>query len=441
MPVGHARLSPSAAHRWMNCPGSVALIGDESSETNQAAMLGTAAHKVIQVMLESKQHEAALYHNYIVRVKAKGDEDSIMFPSDHPGAMEPEEGWFAFVVDETMVNGVQCTIDAIDRAVEEMYQPEIIAERYLDGTWLDPRLGGTADCTLVEFMGWAHLFDHKNGRILVEVNDNEQMQNYAVFILHEHPDCEGVRITISQPNANHEDGFVRTVEYTRDQILEFEAKIKEAALATDAPNAPRRAGEHCTYCPAKTRCPEFEQLMMDEAAEDFGFDPADGPMPTTLDVLMPTAMPRIDPENIVALIRKSKLIPLFDQWGRDVKAAIMHHLVNGVPVPGKKLVHGKSNRKFPNTDAVELQVNKQVPGFPLVDLWKPQEFKSPAQVEKLGADKAQRKLFKEIVAELAIKPPGKISVADETDPRPAVDVGEEAILEFDDGESVSGVAE
>ena len=257
----------------------------------------------------------------------------------------------------------------------------------------------------------------------------------------QHPDCEGVRITISQPNANHEDGFVRTVEYTRDQILEFEAKIKEAALATDAPNAPRRAGEHCTYCPAKTRCPEFEQLMMDEAAEDFGFDPADGPMPTTLDVLMPTDMPRIDPENIVALIRKSKLIPLFDQWGRDVKAAIMHHLVNGVPVPGKKLVHGKSNRKFPDTDAVELQVNKQVPGFPLVDLWTPQEFKSPAQVEKLGADKAQRKLFKEIVAELAIKPPGKISVADETDPRPAVDVGEEAILEFDDGESVSGVAE
>jgi hypothetical protein len=425
----------------MNCPGSVALIGDESSETNQAAMLGTAAHKVIQVMLEGGQHEAAVYHNYIVRVKAAGDEDSVVFPSGHPGAMEPADGWFAFIVDDTMVNGVQCTIDAIDRAVEEMYQPEVIAERYLDMTWLDPRLGGTADCTLVEFMGWAHLFDHKNGRVLVEVNDNEQMKNYAVGVLHEHPDCEGVHVSISQPNAAHEDGPVRKVSYTRAEIEQFEIDIKEAALATDAPNAPLRAGDWCTYCPAKTRCTAFEALMMSEAAEDFGFDPVDGPMPETLDAVSPTDTPTVDTDNIAALVRKSKLIPLFDQWARDIKAAIQHHLVNGTPVPGKKLVHGKSNRTFKDTTAVEQRVNADVPGFPLTELWDEPKFKGPAKLEKLGRDKNERKLMKAIVADLAFKPPGKLSVADENDPRPAVDVGEEAILEFDDGETVSGVAE
>jgi hypothetical protein len=312
-----------------------------------------------------------------------------------------------------------------------MFHPEVFAERFLDMSWLDPRCGGTADFSAVEPFGWAHLLDHKNGRVTVEVINNDQLKNYAVGLAHEHPDCEGVRITISQPNAPHAEGTIRTVEFTRDELAIYEIEIKKAADATLAPNAPLRAGDWCEWCPAKTRCPEFEAMAMAEAASDFGFTPGDGPTPETFEALTPADTVTIDTTRTDDLYRKRQLIPLFDQWCRDVDTAIQTHLMNGTPVGDLKLVRGKSNRKYivePNE--VELKVNGEVPGFLLVDLYTKPKLLSPAQLEKLGRDKDERKKFKAIVAEVAAKPPGKLSVALANDPRPAVDPAEEAATEF-----------
>lgn len=418
---GHAKLSPSAAHRWMNCPGSVALIGDDSSLGGMPAMKGTAAHKVIETMIANDQHEARDYFGYWAHVKQTGDEETELHEGGTPDALRKREGWFAFLVDEDMVNGVQATIDAVDRFKEDMYKPEVIGERFLDMSWLDDRLGGTADVTLVEPFGWAHLVDHKNGYVIVDVKDNEQMQNYAVGILHEHDDCEGVRVTISQPNAPHEDGAIRTESYTRAELKVFEKKLKKAADATSKPNAPLRVGDWCGYCPAKMRCKEFDAAMAAEAGAEFGEDPLPGQVLDTGDL-----------DDTSELARKAKFIPLFDQWARDIEGAIQRHLENGVAVEGKKLVHGKSSRKFVDTTAVEQRINADAPGFPLYSLWTEPEFRSPAQVEKLGEGKDQRKIIKAIVTEMARKTPGKLTVADASDPRAAVDPAEEAANEFAD---------
>ena len=180
---------------------------------------------------------------------------------------------------------------------------------------------------------------------------------------------------------------------------------------------------------------------MQEAAEDFGFSPEDGPMPDTLEALSSTDRPRIDTENIAALVRKSRLIPLLDQWARDIEGAMLLHAMNGIEVPGKKLVRGKSNRKWSPDLSIEQEINTRKIGLPLVELWTEPELKSPAQVEKLGADKAMRKAMKALVDDLAFKPPGKLTLVDVSDPREAVDPGEEAITEFADDDSVSGVDE
>ena len=47
----HALLSPSAAHRWCNCPGSVALTKDLPNASSPYAEEGTRAHRLAELAL------------------------------------------------------------------------------------------------------------------------------------------------------------------------------------------------------------------------------------------------------------------------------------------------------------------------------------------------------------------------------------------------------
>jgi len=415
----HAKLSPSSAERWINCAGSVALVGDESSAAGMPAMMGTAAHKVVETMIAQRETDAREYLGCIVLVHGPGTEDSIIYTSDDPEAMKRRPDWFAFPVNEDMVNGVQTMIDEVERVVADLFHPEIYTERFLDMSWLDPRLGGTADVSAVEPFGWVHLFDYKNGYVVVEVKDNPQMKNYGVGLLHEHPDAEGVVVHLVQPNAPHEEGVIRSETYTRDELKLFEIQLKEAADATSVPNAPLRAGSWCTWCPAKIRCPEFEAAMEREAVMEFSDDP---PEPAL-------ALPV--PVDNTELARKAAWIPVFDQWGRDIEGAIQHALEHGETVPGKKLVLKKANRRW--LQDAKVVEDKIVDGADIAasELYTDPKLKSPAKIEKLG-DKAQRKIIKKLVGELSGKPNTGYTVANENDPREAVDAVSLAAMEFMD---------
>jgi len=256
----------------MNCAGSVALIGDESSTTNQAAMLGTAAHKLIEIMIQNDQHEAREYAGGVMLVCAAGDEETEYYATG-VAALDPERprpGWFMFPIDEKMVEGVQQTIDEVDRLKAEMAPgTEVFSERYFDGSWLDSRLGGTGDVTLIEPFGKGVLVDHKNGYILVEAKDNDQLKQYAVFLMHEHPDCEEVTVIISQPNAPHAEGLIRPATFSVDELKLYEIQMKDAAEATSKPNALLRAGDWCLWCPAKTRCKAYDAMLLEGGRRGF----------------------------------------------------------------------------------------------------------------------------------------------------------------------------
>lgn len=439
--AAHKSLSASAAHRWMNCAGSVALIGVEPSIGSQPAMLGTAGHKIIEVMGVNGETEAQKYKGYIALVDETGEGETELHAPDDPNPYlldhdgTPRTGWHAFVADDKMIDGVQMFVDEVERVKLTMYEPEVFHERMLDMAWLDDRLGGTADKTLVEAFGWAHLFDYKNGYIVVDVKDNEQLKTYAVGILHEHPDAEGVRVTIVQPNAPHEEGCIRTEEYTRDELKLFEIQMKEAADNTSKPNAPLRAGDWCMWCPAKTRCEAFEAKMAEEAHADFADDPPEALEAAHVDALHEATSGDNEQDETVylaALTRKAKWVPLFDRWARDLEGEIQNALMSGKEVVGFKLVNGKSKRRWNPDVNIDATINEQVPGFPLDDLWAERKMKSPAQVEKLGADKEQRKAMKAAVALCAIKPPGRVTVAEATDPRPVADASASALADFGD---------
>ena len=428
----HARLSPSSASRWMNCPGSINKIGDLPSTAGMPAMMGTAAHKVIEFMLQNGKTDASEFLGYIVQVHGPGTEESLIFASGDPLALSEKPGWFAFPVNDEMVYGVQTMIDEVERVRGDMMEPTLYTERFLDMSWLDDRLGGTADVTLVDLMDdWIHLFDYKNGRVVVEVVDNEQMKNYAVGLLHEHPDKAGVKVHLVQPNASHEDGIIREAEYTAVELRKFEKELKKAADATSKPNAPLRAGEWCMYCPAKESCEEFAALALREAAADFGSEPDEFALPVPSMVGEGAGEPYSDPaEYCEALARKAKWIPLLDQWARDIHRRIQIELVNRHPVGDWKLVRGRANRQWSPDEVTVQSVFNDKWGIPDDYLFEAPKMKSPAQVEKATIPGKDKKTIKNIVASLAKKPEGKLAIAPGSDARDAVDPVSVAAADF-----------
>jgi len=104
-------------------------------------------------------------------------------------------------------------------------------------------------------------------------------------------------------------------------------------------------------------------------------------------------------------------------------------LNHAVPIPGYKVVEGRSKRVFTDTKAV---VDTAVAnGY--TDLYK-QQLITLTEFEKMMG----KKRFAELLGDYVAKPPGKLALVPEDDPRPPVDLCSSPDQEFSVLSDLSG---
>lgn len=259
-PATHAKLSPSAAYRWVACPGSIQLSAGLPSSTSLAADEGTAAHFVAQLCL--MQNADPLSFVGKVFDAATGDfVAGIQAVSDTSRMVQ---------VTAEMAEHIDTYLAHINSLFYATAHSELSVESRLHMAHIHEDMFGTADAVLyLADEKHIHVIDLKYGKQYVEVLGNRQLLLYASAALHKRHNSgvEKVTITIVQPRAGHE--AVRSHTVTAEYITkEFDPAMRAAAAATQEASPRFKYGEHCTFCPAAGFCPTATAAVA-SAIEEF----------------------------------------------------------------------------------------------------------------------------------------------------------------------------
>jgi hypothetical protein len=411
--TSHSQLSPSKRHRWAVCPGSIreeAKYPEEQS--GPAAADGTHSHTLLEMCINDGL-PAAEYCGHKLR--------------DHEGS---------FIVTNDRAARVQVALDYIaQRKAEHIDNYEVLTETRVDPAHLVGRgdLSGTVD---VHILGGEllELIDYKDGMAPVAAKDNMQLEQYAYGALAHYMQrpqyvpfkgaypFSTVRMTIVQPKLAMK-GMPPIVSHdvSVHDLMRGIGKIVTQAAATDDPNAPLVPGEsQCKYCRAKGGC----SALANDALKEVGvlFKPL---ATASLDMAQQGADkdPAVMSDDQLRQIMEAA--PLMRQLLDGVETESLRRMKAGQSISGLKLVHGPGSRVWSlPEDQIATKLIKM--GIPKTAVYET-KLVSPAKAEKLTWEKRDgtkatltkhqiERMGQEYVSKLA----GKITVAYESDGRPAV---------------------
>lgn len=452
----HAKKGPSGAKRLHACPGALALVDTIPPELRKtsgpAAQLGTAAHFLLETCLTNRKPPEDYRGRIIVLLGDKEDGSMLRVNAKEP---DPKETVY-FIVDDDIVFGVTMAYEYVLRRLASMPRAELLLESKTnpvpdrEDTW------GTADVTIDEFLLLLEVVDYKNGRNLVEHRDNPQLLSYLAGRAHDTGwSHDKYMITIVQPFADHEEGRIRSFDISREDLMAFVDKHRQAAemadeaadvLADQCHGRPEyslgvhtwadvylHAGEEqCKNCEAAEtlRCPAYKLWVKAQAKMDFDADPPDeSPEPS---VVFAADVLRWSP-YILTLIKNARSVEF-------------RELQSGRVLPGRKAVRLKPRgRKLkPGLGDAYSIAAKLVKGGFVNDnersmLFTEPELLSGPKIEKListkkvadPADDEKKISLRQLFArEFLYLPEGRIVSAPLDDPRPAVSIS--AASDFDD---------
>ena len=401
MPDVHALLSASGSKQWLHCPPSVRLQENFPNESSVYAEEGTFAHEVCEYKVRRYLHE---------RVKRPQSEE-----------YDTEE------IEQITDVYAEFVITIIEEMKENGCEPLAFVEERVDYSHIAPSGFGTADMLIIgkdeQGRGILHVCDFKTGAgVFVDANHNSQMMLYAIGALAAYGflyDIEIVRMSIIQPRLDN----ISTFECSRQELEDWGESIRPTALLAYEGKGEQHPGDWCRFCRAKPVCKACADEALALCREDF-LDLDAGAFDDTAEESDMTAPYEADTQT--AVFKQPGLIPISElaeilptlnrisSWIEAVFAFVSSEAINhGVPIPGYKVVEGRSKRVFTDTKAVVDTAVQN--GY--TDLYK-QTLITLTEFEKMMG----KKKFNELLGEYVAKPPGKLALVPESDPREPVDL-------------------
>lgn len=372
MPGQHALLSPSAAHRWINCTAAPRLEEKAEDRGSSYAEEGTLAHaycaKHLKEFLGQPTNEE----------QAEIDELNEKY---HTGEMDEYTDTYKTIV-----------LEKFNAARAKTKDAQLLVEVRLDFSRYVPEAFGTADALIIAD-GCIEVIDFKYGKgVKVSAYENPQMKIYALGAFEAFSfeyNINRVRMTIVQPRIDNLSEFEISAE---DLQAWAEKTLRPAAVEAFGKNGKQKPGEWCQFCKVKYSCKALAATCIKTATEN--------PDPKLVS----------DQEMAEIILPK---IATIKTWLAGIEEYALQQALNGTEYAGFKIVEGRSVRKIINPEAVATALNANL--YNVDDYMKPRELRSIGDLEKLVG----KKHFTELCGEWIDKPQGKPTLVPDSDKRPA----------------------
>lgn len=368
--AGHALLSASSAHRWLNCTAAPRLEETIEDSGSVYAAEGTLAHAIAESILLGKDYKRLT--------------DDELF---YQGMIDEVEEYTNYVFER--INEQK----ALDK------HSELYVEQKLDLSEWIPKGFGTGDAVIIG-NGLLEVVDLKFGKgVEVDPTYNPQFMLYGLGALREFGylyDIDTIRLTCAQVRTAGISSFEISVKELEDWgEKEVKPKAKIAYKGDTEPNP----GSWCGFCKFRSVCKkraEYNLGLIDSKKDK-----------------------ELSLEEIAEILHRTKEIY---SWISDIETKALDEALSGAIIPGWKVVEGRSNRKIVDEEGLAQLLLKE---YEEDKVYKPKAIETITNLEKLVGKKA----FADLSVGFVEKPQGKPTLVVESDKRPAI-VGVEDEFEF-----------